>query len=96
MEEIYQKIHAGEALRLSGVAIEGLSVAAYREHFHIPAEEIVEVQIDVVTDCLFFGDEDVILDLSNCCLKSPDLIAGICLEENIFIKERYVFPPLTL
>ena len=25
MEEIYQKIHAGEALRLSGVAIEGVS-----------------------------------------------------------------------
>lgn len=91
MAEIYQKIHAGEALRLSGVAIEGLSVAAYREHYHIPAEEIVEVQIDVVTNCLFFGDGDVILDFSNCCLKSPDLIAGICLEENIFYKGKICF-----
>lgn len=91
MSDIYRKIQKGEALSLSGVVLEGFSAKIYREYCHFPADKIVEIKIDSITDCLFLGKDGIVLDLSDCLIESPDLITGISLEENMFCNGKIDF-----
>lgn len=91
LSEIFRKIQDKEPLCLNSVALEGFSVNAYREYYHLPAEEKIEIRIDSITDCLFLEKDGNALDLSYCRLSSPDPVAGVTLEDNIFYKGKVDF-----
>ncbi len=91
LSEIFRKIQDKEPLCLNSVALEGFSVNAYREYYHLPAEEKIEIWIDSITDCLFLEKDGNALDLSYCHLSSPDPVAGVTLEDNIFYKGKVDF-----
>ena len=91
LSEIFRKIQDKEPLCLNRVALEGFSVNAYRKYYHLPADEMIEIWIDSITDCLFLGKDGNALDLSYCRLRSPDPVAGVSLEDNIFYKGKVDF-----
>lgn len=91
LQKIYQKIRNKEPLCLNGIVLEGFSAKAYREYYELPMEEMIEIKIDSITDCLFLGEDGTALDLSDCLLESLDPIAGISLEDNIFYKGKVDF-----
>ena len=91
LSEIFRKIQDKEPLCLNRVALEGFSANAYREYYHLPADEMIEIWIDSITDCLFLEKDGNAFDLSYCRLSSPDPVAGVSLEDNIFYKGKVGF-----
>ena len=91
LPEIFRKIQNKEPLYLNRVVLEGFSINAYREYYQLPADEMIEIWIESITDCLFLGKDGIAMELSFCYVRTPDSIAGISFEGNIFYKGKVHF-----
>ena len=81
---LYEMIHAGTPLDISGMCVQGFSMAEYRKKYGLEEDEMVDIIIDSVTDCLFCMREGIAADFSHCNFIAVDEVAGIMLDDNIF------------
>lgn len=88
---LYEMIHAGTPLNISGMCVHGFSITEYRKKYGLEEDEMVDIIIDSVTDCLFCMREGIAADFSHCNFIAVDEVAGIMLDDNIFYGETVNF-----
>lgn len=83
-DSLYEMIHEGVPLKINGVCVQGFSMVKYRRKYNLQEDEMVDVAIDSVIDCLFCIQEGTAADFSYCNFTAMDEVAGIMLDDNIF------------
>lgn len=91
IEKLYEAIHEGIPLALDGACIEGFSMKEYRKRYGLCEDDIININIDFIIDCMFCGKDGIAADFTYCNLVATDEVAGIMLDDNIFYYGRVDF-----
>ena len=83
-DNLYGMIHEGVPLKISGICVQGFSMAEYRRKYRLAEDKIVDIAIDSVIDCLFCVRDGTAADFSYCNFIAVDEVAGIMLDGNVF------------
>lgn len=90
-EQLYDMIHKNIPLQIYQKCVMGFSLAMYRKKYGIPSDSIVDLKVDSIIECLFFGQDKIAADFTYCNFVSTDEVVGIMLENNIFYDGRVDF-----
>lgn len=88
---LYEMIHKGIPLEISGICVEGFSMAEYRKKYSIANDMVVNIIIDYVINCLFCTHDQTIADFSYCSFSPVDEVAGIMFDDNVFYSGKVDF-----
>lgn len=83
-DDLFMVIHEGVPLNISGICVQGFSMAEYRKKYGLAGDEIVDIAIDSVIDCLFCVRDGVVADFSYCNFNAVDEVVGIMFDDNVF------------
>ncbi len=96
--DIYERIHQGEFISLSGCEVRGFSLTKYREIYNLDKVDYVTVKLSDAIDSIFVPTEgsDICVDFSWAKFEPEDSVAGISFSESCFLKGIVDFSYISL
>lgn len=89
--QIYELIKNEKYLNLIDKFLVDFSMKEYREIYKIDKDQIIDIYIDSIFNCFFYGFNEHDVDFSNCKFHSIDIEMGLLMDENWFYNTNLDF-----